>query len=89
MNREELLTAAAEDWEDWSDEHADDVAWSADDAAESGPDYGEHHADVSAPADIDDVLNQRLADMIAELDDDAEDHEHPHDDEAGDGDDGA
>lgn len=68
-----MLAAAAEAHFAWLDEHADDVeAVPGDSAPHDGDpgdpdatsDYAEHHADRSAPADVDDLLSAQLVKLI-------------------------
>lgn len=67
MNRRQLLDAAAAAHRSWVTTHGDQVpANPADSAPHDGglSDYAEHHADRSAPADVDDVLSEQLAGLI-------------------------
>lgn len=66
--RAQLLAAAAADHAAWVEEHADEVeAVPGDSAPHDGQasDYAEHHADRSAPADVDDLLSVRLVARLA------------------------
>lgn len=63
-----MLRAAAEAYTEWSETYADGVLWDEADAAASGEDYSEHHADVSAASEIGDILNQQFADLIIDVD---------------------
>ena len=67
MNRQQMLKEAARLHAEWSDRHADDVpARPSDSQPHDGEnsDYAEHHADRSAPPQVDDELNRRLAALI-------------------------
>lgn len=73
MNRAELLALAAAAHTDWADEFGDTVpAVPADSAPHDGKrsDYAEHHADRSAPAEVDDELSGYLAELMQRRDDD-------------------
>ncbi len=69
MKRQEVLDRAAALHQAWLYDHADQVpAVPADSHPHGGgpSDYAEHHADRSAPADVDDLLNTQFAALLAE-----------------------
>ena len=73
VNRQEALTKITELHREWADSYGDDqVAYRPED---EGPhdgnktDYPEHHADRSAPAEIDDPLNEQIKRILSEIED--------------------
>lgn len=66
MNAEQMLAETARLHAEHMDRVADRVSVDLSDSHPHGDrsDYNEHHADVSAPPQVDDQLNRRLAALI-------------------------
>lgn len=71
MNRRQMLAAAAAAHHAWLDKHAEAVPAVPEhsrphDGDPASSDYAEHHADRSAPPDVDDLLSEQLAALLAD-----------------------
>jgi hypothetical protein len=67
MNRQEFLAAAAAIHKEFLDRYADEIPLDPAYAHTDGPsDYNEHHATVSAPAELEDEYNARVVALIKE-----------------------
>lgn len=65
MTRDEVLRAMTEIHSRWTDKVAEKVPVRAVDIQSGKSDYNEHHADVSAPAAVQDPLNRELVSLIS------------------------